>query len=392
MKPLSIFLILITISALTFSQNSNDVVIAKKIKITSKLLNEEETIFVSLPKNYSTSGKSYPVIYVLDGSETMISYANGLIKNLSDCEIIPELIIVAIASNDRNRDYTPIKPNYFPEFVNVTSAGHADQFLSYIEKELFPYVEKNYRTVPCRIFAGHSFGGLCVTYAFVTRNDMFNSYIASSPSISWCFDLVNGKYSDTIAALNVKNKNYFISATENEDSLFIKNVFSFARILELKASPNLHWNCSLVKNEDHATQITNGLYYGLRYIYKGWKPDFGTMKNRGLEYIKDFYLNLANLYGYEILPNEDFINTLSKEMARDGKQDEAMKVFTYNTQIHPDCPESYSCLGKGYLQIGNNELAIKNLNKAVELAVQKNDRNLERYKSQLEEAKAGKKE
>src|SRR5665647_3092959 len=164
MKTLLISLILISISALSFSQNSNDVVIAKKIKITSTLLNEEETIFVSLPKNYATSGKLYPVIYVLDGSETMISYSNGLIKNLSDCEIIPELIIVAIASNDRNRDYTPIKPNYFPEFVNVTSAGHADQFLSYIEKELFPYVEKNYRTVPCRIFAGHSFGGLCVTY------------------------------------------------------------------------------------------------------------------------------------------------------------------------------------------------------------------------------------
>jgi len=392
MKTLLISLILISISALSFSQNSNDVVIAKKIKITSTLLNEEETIFVSLPKNYATSGKLYPVIYILDGSETMISYANGLIKNLSDCEIIPELIIVAIASNDRNRDYTPIKPTYFPEFVNVSTAGHADQFLSFVEKELFPYVDKNYRAVPCRIFAGHSFGGLCVTYAFVTRNDMFNSFIASSPSISWCFDLVNGKYSDKIAALNVKNKNYFISATENEDSLFIKNVFSFARILELKASPNLHWNYSLVKNEDHATQITNGLYYGLRSIYKGWRPDFGTMKNRGLEYIKDFYLNLANLYGYEILPNENFINMLGMEMTRDGKQDEAMKVFTYNTQIHPDCPESYSCLGKGYLQNGNNELAIKNLNKAVELAVQKNDRNLERYKSQLEEAKEGKKE
>ena len=392
MKTLNLFFILLFISTLSFSQESSDVVIAKKIKITSSLLNEEETIFVSLPKKYSTSGKSYPVIYILDGSETMISYANGLIKSLSDCEIIPELIVVAIASNDRNRDYTPIKPTHFPDFVNVSTAGHADQFLSFVENELFPFVEKNYRTVPCRIFAGHSFGGLCVTYAFVTRNDMFNSYIATSPSISWCFDLVNGKYNDKIAASNIKNKNYYISATENEDSLFIKDVFSFARVLELKASPNIHWNCSLVKNEDHATQITNGLYNGLRYIYKGWRPDFGTMKNRGLEYIKDFYFNLSNLYGYEILPNENFINMLGIEMTRDGKRDEAMKVFTYNTQIHPDCPESYSCLGKGYLQSGNNELAIKNLNKAVELAVQKKDRNLERYKSQLEGAKEGKKE
>ncbi|HEY4787073.1 MAG TPA: alpha/beta hydrolase-fold protein [Bacteroidales bacterium] len=392
MKTLSLFFILLFISALSFSQNSNDVVIAKKIKITSKVLNEDETIFVSLPKKYATSGKSYPVIYILDGSETMISYANGLTKSLSDYEIIPELIIVAIASNDRDRDYTPIKPTYFPDFVNVSRAGHADQFLSFIEKELFPYVEQNYRTVPFRIFAGHSFGGLCVTYAFVTRNDMFNSYIASSPSISWCFDLVNGKYNDKIASINVKNKSYFISATENEDSLFIKNVYSFARILELQAPPNLHWNCSFVKNEDHLTQVTNGLYCGLRYVYKGWKPDFGKMKNGGLAYIKDFYLNLSNLYGYEILPNENFINALGMEMTRDGKQDEAMKVFTYNTEIHPDCPESYSCLGKGYLQSGNNELAIKNLNKAVELAIRINDRNLERYKSQLEEAKVMKKE
>jgi uncharacterized protein len=98
MKAFSLFLILLSASALSFSQNSDDVVIAKKIKIRSELLNEEETVFISLPKDYAASGKSYPVIYVLDGSETMISYANGLIKSLSAADIIPELIIVAIAS------------------------------------------------------------------------------------------------------------------------------------------------------------------------------------------------------------------------------------------------------------------------------------------------------
>ena len=391
MKTIVIILILISISELSYTQNSDDLVIAKRIKINSVLLNEDETVFVSVPKNYETSGKSYPVLYLLDGSETSISYATGLVKNLSDYEIIPELIVVAIATKDRNRDYTPIKPNNFPDFVNVSTAGHADQFLSFIEKELFSYIDKNYRTIPYRIFAGHSFGGLCVTYAFVSHNNMFNSYIATSPSFGWYPNLINGADDDKIADLNLKKKQYFISVAENEDPLFIKEVLSFSRTLKLKASPELNWKCSFIENEDHMSQATIGLYNGLRFVYRGWRFDFETMKTRGLEYIKGFYQNLTDLYGYEILPKDNILNMLGMEISHSGKQDEAMKIFTYNTQIHPDCPESYSCLGMGYLQAGNKELAVKDLTKAVELATKINDWNLERYKNQLEGAKAVKK-
>jgi predicted alpha/beta superfamily hydrolase len=94
----------------------------------------------------------------------------------------------------------PVIPWYHKteeEQLSVMQPGEkcveADKFLSFIESELFPYIEKNYRPVPYRICSGHSSGGLCVTHSFLMHNNMFNSYIALSPSLYWDAGLVMKK-------------------------------------------------------------------------------------------------------------------------------------------------------------------------------------------------------
>jgi uncharacterized protein len=48
-----------------------------------------------------------------------------------------------------------------------------------------PEIEKHYRTAHYRIFSGHSFGGLFAIHALVARPDLFEAYIAVSPSLQW---------------------------------------------------------------------------------------------------------------------------------------------------------------------------------------------------------------
>ena len=72
------------------------------------------------------------------------------------------------------------------------------RYLAALEAEVLPFVESRYRTAPSRLLAGHSLGGLFTTYALVNRPDLFNGYIALSPSYHHGRDLI-GQMADFLS-------------------------------------------------------------------------------------------------------------------------------------------------------------------------------------------------
>jgi predicted alpha/beta superfamily hydrolase len=101
---------------------------------------------------------------------------------------MPRMIVVGIPNPDRTRDLTPYRAgvkNPDRTVQDFPTSGGGDKFLEFIRTELFPEVEKRYATVPYRIFAGHSLGGLMAIHALITHPEMFNAYIAISPSLQW---------------------------------------------------------------------------------------------------------------------------------------------------------------------------------------------------------------
>src|SRR5512133_3196280 len=100
MKVVKLILILLFTAKMGYSQSSDDVVVAKSIKINSAVLGEERTIYVSIPSDYAYSKESYPVLYVLDDWIGVIELAN----NLSGFGICPDLIIVVIKQVNPGRD------------------------------------------------------------------------------------------------------------------------------------------------------------------------------------------------------------------------------------------------------------------------------------------------
>lgn len=51
--------------------------------------------------------------------------------------------------------------------------GAGDQFLSFMEKELIPFIDKNYSASKNRSLAGNSRGGLLVIYSLLYKHDLF---------------------------------------------------------------------------------------------------------------------------------------------------------------------------------------------------------------------------
>jgi uncharacterized protein len=392
MKNIKCLVMLLLFTETSFAQNTGDLVIAKKSKINSVVLGEERTFFVSTPPDYNQSKDSYPVLYVLDGWTGVI----GLANDLSGWNLCPEMIIVVIESKNGIVDFTPTKPKYDRDgkeikYQNWDKLGEADKFLTFIDTELFPYIETNYRVLPYRICSGHSAGGLCVTYAFLTHSNMFNSYIAISPSLYWDNGLLNRTAQEKIGGMNLKYKQYYFSIGGNEIPGNIGEAHTFAKTLKIKAPAELRWKFDYLEKEDHGSQATIALIYALRFIYEGWKYDSDLLVAGGLNAIDNFYNNLSERFGYEIIPDVSTMNSIGWGVLRAGRHEEAVKIFESNILKHPDSPDAFNYLGEGYFAAGKTDLAIKSYEKAIELATTSGNGNIENFKTRLEYIRESKK-
>ena len=102
-----------------------------------------------------------------------------MVRQLSEgfTSFFPRMIIVGILNTNRMRDLTPTHIQGSPEYDDSTifkSTGGGKQFMSFMEKELIPYIDSTYSTAPYRMFIGHSLGGLMVIDALFHHKHLFN--------------------------------------------------------------------------------------------------------------------------------------------------------------------------------------------------------------------------
>ena len=169
-KVILAFLLVFQLQA--FSQMTTPYAIGTIHKIQSKILKEERTYFLELPESYETSLKEYPILVLLDGEVTYHSHS-GILKQMVQGGQIPEMIIVAITNVDRVRDFTPT--NYLTNLngssaaENQKTSGGSAAFLNFIEEELVPEVDANYRSNSFKILVGISHGGLLVGSSYLSK-------------------------------------------------------------------------------------------------------------------------------------------------------------------------------------------------------------------------------
>ncbi len=123
------------------AQAGEPVVVGQTERIHSATLDEERTYHVSLPASYGwAKDRRYPVLYVLDGSWHFRHTASA-VDYLAAHGEIPEMIVVAIDSTKRVRDFT--QSDWPAAWIGGGGAANFKRFLS---TELMPAVEWAYRS------------------------------------------------------------------------------------------------------------------------------------------------------------------------------------------------------------------------------------------------------
>jgi len=231
--------------------------------IESLVMNENRKFIIKLPKSYSNSEKSYPVIYRLDGDSDLFIETVGTINRLVyRDELIPEMIIVMIENVDRNRDMMPANTSFFK------SKPGAENFKEFIENELIPHINESYRTTDENILCGQSLSAVFTMYFFLSSPDTFDSFIVCSGGFPDCekyfIDLTN------IMLQSERNKTAKIFLTHGSkdfldpDELILRQLSKFTQLIE--TDEKIDCKLKIYKDEGHVP--FQSLYHGLRFIYE----------------------------------------------------------------------------------------------------------------------------
>src|ERR1700752_4395642 len=268
-RLLSGFAVLLIISSVAIAQPGIGTV--KRLPIKSAVLGEERLVLVRTPVGYETNKVSYPVLYMSDG-DSHINHTSSSIEFLTQNGRMSDLIVVGVTNTDRTRDLTPVKStnkNAAGQLQFPTSGG-ADNFLKFIETELIPQIEKEYRVQPYRILSGHSLGGLFTIHTMISKPGVFNSYIAVSPSLQW----ENGEALKRATDFLNKQKEFkatlFVSLG-NEPGAIGDSFESFREVLAKTKIKDFEWQAERMDDEDHGSVVLRSHYFGLRKVYDGWQ-------------------------------------------------------------------------------------------------------------------------
>jgi len=205
-------------------------------------MGEDRTVIIHLPRNYSKDvAQKYLVMYVLDGT-SQDGHTTDKLTVLSDAGLAPAAIVVGLPNTrgNRERDQTPpfMRRNVEDE---KSPYGLGDKFLSFIEKELIPYIDSNYRASGYRTLTGNSRGGLFVLYSLMEKPDLFQAWFCYSTPV-WRFDnmLVN-RMSEFLHASSRLKGFLYLSVGDKETDQMIGGFTKLVDVLRKNHKKQFSW-------------------------------------------------------------------------------------------------------------------------------------------------------
>ena len=372
---IGLLVVLLLASSSTFAQGAA----VSKLTIKSKVLGEDRLILVRTPAGYEVNQRAYPVLYMTDG-DAHIAHTSSTIEFLSRNGRMSEMIVVGITNTDRTRDLTPAKA-VGANAAQFPTAGGADNFLKFIETELIPQIEKSYRVQPYRILAGHSFGGLFTIHTLISRPELFNAYVAVSPSLQWSDEATLKRAEEFFKTRKELHATLFTSLG-NEPGDIGKDFEAFRALLAGTQIKGFEWDAQQMTDEDHGSVVLRSHYFGLRKVYDGWQmlrdPQTGAVAG-GLKAADEHYKWLSQKFGYSIPTPEALVNQIGYQYLGGGNPEEAIATFKINVERYPESANVYDSLAEAYEKGERLDLATPLYEKAQTLGKQNNDPNAAIY-------------
>ena len=262
----------------------NAIQATKRHIIKSDFNHKSYQLHVSLPKKYSEQDTlHYPVLYVLDGKFSFNSMSS-IRAVLELGKEIRDIIIVAIdVSSVTDADwlasrYNDFTPSSIPQADTLWSkimkipegklrSGGAELFLNTLQKEMIPFIDKQYKTTADRGLSGHSLGGLFAGYCLLKKPDLFKRYGINSPSFWWNNNEML-RYENNYANENTElSANVFFSVGGSEDDMMLAPFNAFTNSIKNHNYKGLSMTVKIFDDETHLSAVPAGGSRTLKVLY-----------------------------------------------------------------------------------------------------------------------------
>jgi hypothetical protein len=188
--------------------------------------------------------------YVLDGNAMGMTAAEGFKRRKPVAFGQPDSVVVSIGYPLTNAVYDMVNRfvDYKPPFPDSQkspgadpfqgSPSAADPFLDFIGNALRPWLHgsvfPNVKFTRDALF-GHSFGGLLVTYALVSRPEMFDTYLAASPALEVQNNSILAEVTARLGTGNLASSAYYASTKCNAASSLPALMITYGSVEEFPA-------------------------------------------------------------------------------------------------------------------------------------------------------------
>ena len=357
-----------------YAQDEGAVVIGKKVKMQSHILEKEMRLSIHIPDGYESSHARYPVLYAF---QTHFEQIAGAVKNLYDYRLTPHMICVQID----NYDFGYLTPTPIEGRPN---SGQADRFLAFFKEELFPFMNANYRVHNYRIIFSNSWGAAFIVYAMFTQPELFQTGIASIPWVN--YENQNRFIMDNADSILKKGKyhNNFLYMTMDNEAVLLPDLNTFIGILKDNPKPGLDWEYHHWPEEDHTSTPYRSIYSGLRALFKDWYQIPDEIADRGLDEIKAYEHTLNDRFGYDIGVSTSALGQAGARLKRENKYAEAIELFKYAIEKNPENAFGYVTLGRVYEENNQLILAKQSFEKGYQIAVSTSHPQVKWVKSYLD--------
>lgn len=395
----------------TYSQEAKSISVGTEYQLSSALYGAERKLQVSLPQDYDTSARNYPVLYLLDGQDWFLE-AVSIRHLLTRYEYAPDFIIVGIDTQDTPR---------YGFFAN------SEKLQRHLEEELIPFIEAKFRTSGDRLLFGWQFSAAFTIQTLGDKPQLFNGWLAASP---FPIDVLPLKAVKKSLEENQLNAGTIVFATSLNENHVEPGAQQLADLLEKNAPESVHWQ---YKRQKHETEISAGhrstpigtLYSGLRTYFRDYPNlEFNTLADYqsagGLDFVNSYYQNRGLKYGISTEISQEgmfflirmsldanhyptfeslmdrFSETTFLENINLGWNMQYAEFFLTNnnpakaitlleqlTTRFPENARPVNAIGRCYEALNNKEQAIQYFSKAVSLAERHEDSRLESYRTDL---------
>lgn len=256
-------------------QEGDPIVVGSIHRIRSKVYGDEQVLTVRLPRGYAENpAKTYPVLFSIDGGPDQdFELLAGIAAEAELSTSFEPFILVGVKTNQRSKQFTPelkrlplaqLKATFGEQMV----PGGAATFRNYLAQDVMPWVKRRYRTDRTIVTAA-SLGGLFVLDTFLERPELFDDYVALTPSVWWDDGRIVDEAASKLKAHAASDRRLYLTMGDegvgNRTGTWLSTL---VRTLETSPPPGLRWAfVDRSASEEHRTMALISWLDAMRTLY-----------------------------------------------------------------------------------------------------------------------------